>query len=202
MSKLGILLLVLSELGYAASPLRHVTIEVNGRQSTISHKEALPVFRGDQVKLIGARLEDGSSPKNINLVGFRKSNSHNPFDDTGKLFLVGLKRRDKWAVGEDGRRFSILVSSNGRVHGEAFLRVSDPKIQSVDVMVNNAQHSLLPGQGLSLAPQHQFKLLGVKANFDVSDPEFRYEVKAIDGRHGIYLSRYGQDIGFIPIKVQ
>ncbi|SME88008.1 hypothetical protein [Pseudobacteriovorax antillogorgiicola] len=196
-----ILAMLLSTQSQGKDLLDHITIQVNGDITKVEPGKALKVFEGDQVKIVAAKLASGKQPEFVNLVGFRRPGGDNPFDDTGKLVLVGDELNRQWAIRRQYLRYRINVRTKSILHGRVFLDVHQPIVRSIRVQVNDKLLDIKPNQTLRIKESDQIKLDRVDANFDVQSPGFRYRFKNSDREHDIVMTRYGRKVAVFPIKV-
>ncbi len=185
-----------------AEDLVSLDISINGIRNTCTAGELITVFYGDHLRIESATLTNGSRPSLVNLIGFRRSEEGDPYDDRHKTVVIGKDLNPKWSREGRGVRYDVIVSSNNKVHGTLFLEVKIPQLEEIEISLNGTPQKVRPGQVIRMKESDQFRLKQVRANFDTKDTQFRYEIVSTPEKPKLVFQRNGWEVASFPIYLR
>lgn len=202
LSTLILLIWGFSLTGSAKNKLISIDIYINGVLHTFSEGDLITVFRGDLLKITDATLAGNEKPMLVNLIGFRRSEVGNPFDDRNKKIIMDKDLNPKWSRERLGTHYDIVVSSQNEIHGTLYLEVKTPTLEEVEISLNGKTQKVRPGDVINMSLSDQFQLKHVSANFDINDAQFRYEIVTLPEKPKLVFQRHGREVASFPIHLR
>jgi hypothetical protein len=185
--------------------LESVVFQVNGKPRQIEDGGILKVVWGDAVEVEMAQLTDGRRQVEvINVVGFR-GKPGSP-DDRGYIIRTHADLNSDWAHDAGQQLYRVNIRSANQLYGRVYIQLHDPVLDYAVAWINGKSRKLKPGQAVTVRTTDQIQLDDIKANLDLQDPSFRYEIattpgQSISHRHEIRFFRHGRLFATIPIVV-
>lgn len=157
--------------------LNYLIIDVNGDKRVVENNKTINIVYGDILKIVSVRLKDSDElPGTVNFIGFNSSESVNGNDFGIDIFSKKIKKR--WSVNENDL-YKIEVSTKKEIHGEVFVRLLEPRLLYMNVLINGKEKIMREGEALIVEQSDKFKVSKVVSN--VHDKEkvkySLYEIK-------------------------
>ena len=146
--------------------LDYYIVERNGERISLSKDKELSFVRGDILKIISAVLKRGGAQiGEVNVVGFRGKHAGEGRDDLGEEIDTSSTLDSKyWAVNPEGTLYAVISATNGRKHGIAFLKRTEPRLKYVDIRLNDKIRVMREGQVIRMKADDTFKVEKVVTN--------------------------------------
>ena len=194
----------------SASPvsLDFVRLEHDGQTVVVRGGEELSVIAGDRITLLEAVLKNGQKAQTINFVGFSPpaadgvASSEN---DRGRPINTGTDLLRDFAVkGAPPKTFVVKTSTGSRFFGEIKIRVVDPQVNFVVMLVNDIPRVMRPGELSTIAPTDTVKLSRIEANAPAEGIDFRIgpATGTKQANYEMTFVRRGRVIARIPLRVE
>lgn len=198
--------LMATELPPAPNQKVVVTLEVNGVRKTLTSGHALTVVAGDRVKILTAKLPDGSEPPKVNFVGFPNKNTAAPADDRGYAINTGKDLLKSWSVAKQGKTYRIDISSNSHKLATVPVRLIQPELLYVIAQINGQERVLRPGEVSAIKETDDFEIVKVVSNMaDLQDPSVRFnmESRMVNDRkvYSMNFFRHDRPFGHIQLEI-
>ena len=189
--------------------LDFLILEKNGTRVSVRDGEILQILRGDKLKLIDAKIRDGSSATKVNFVGFSPPKSRGSHDlrytiDTGRDLIK------KWSGGGAGKLYTINANTGDLYQGHILLELIEPSLEYCEVLIDGKPKILRENESLTVSASSKFKVNRVVTNVDVPE-EVMFDIvpeKAASGNtpngklYSIEFSRSGRIFGKIPLRIE
>ena len=176
------------------SRLDSVKVLVNGNLQIVTRGADLVVLEGDRLRIEEALLTSKQQPEIVNLVGFKKSEIGNPYDDRKKIIAIPEDLSSRWAIGSERNRYRVVVRSKSWMHGRIYLRVEQPQIHSFVASLNGQDQTIKAGEVIAASATDILHIKAVNSNFDTADKNFRYEIVKDGINARLVFTRFGVDV--------
>jgi hypothetical protein len=129
-----------------ASPrgVDYFVIEAKSHRLLVANGEALPLVRGDKLKILEIlpRASDSSGIK-VNFKGFVGDPSNNTGEDRGYVINTGTDLIERFSLDGKGTSYEILASRGDHILGRMVVNLLPPQLDYLILRVNGSGHHLV-----------------------------------------------------------
>ena len=120
----------------SASPMLLFDIRINGAPKIVHGGETVRVVKGDTFEIVDVISDRaGSDELKVNFKGFVGNPRNNTGEDRGYVIHTGKDLWERYAVGNSGNTYQVIVSHLTRTIGTLFIDLEDPTLNYVLLQV-------------------------------------------------------------------
>ncbi|MCB9228382.1 MAG: hypothetical protein H6618_02105 [Deltaproteobacteria bacterium] len=167
----------------AGMRLGYYIVERNGERIILENGTVLRFIRGDLLRVTGVVLKNGEKNKRteVNVVGFRAKTAGEDRQDLGQFIdTASYLNRKYWSINNEGDTYAVVAARDGQMLGMASLQRVEPKLQYVDIRLNDQIRVMREGQLIRMNASDQFKVEKIVTNLKNLD-HVHYRLLRVSG---------------------
>ena len=142
----------------------YFSINLEGREALYPEGGTCDVIKGDILKIVDVfprSLRDST----VNFKGFVGDRVNNTGEDRGYDIDTGKDLLERYATGEKGNNYQIVVTKDDKEIGNLNIRLIQPEMNYLVLKIDNKKHVLLrPGESVTLSSKDNILLEAVETN--------------------------------------
>lgn len=147
----------------------YFSIYMNGRETLFPEGATCDVVKGDILKIVDVfprSLRDST----VNFKGFVGDKVNNTGEDRGYNIDTGKDLLERYATGDRGNNYQIVVNKDDKEIGNLNIRLVQPEMEYLVLKIDDKRHVLLRAdESISLSPGNNILLEAIETNLFNND---------------------------------